>query len=162
VQIPLGQAATQLGAGRVGASSQHPPLHAVNPVPHRVEHVLLLGSQARSTGQSVATAQPHAPFTHPLPFTLPVQSVQLAPQPWVTVSATHAPPTQHVPVPHVPSPATPHAVVQTPPALHVGVVPEQAPHAPPPFPHSALFVPATQVAVGMPTPGWQHPPLHAE
>jgi hypothetical protein len=73
---------------------------------------------------------------HALPFALPVQSVQLAPQPLVTVSATHALPTQHVAAP-------------------------QTAHAPPPAPQAALVVPAEHVPCGLTAPGMQQPPLQA-
>jgi len=105
----------------------------------------------------VATLQPQTPATQALPFVLPVQLTQLVPQPWVTVSAVHEPPTQHVALPHVPSPVVPQALVHVPPAPHVGVAPEHAVHAPPPAPQAPLPVPAPHVPVS----GLQQPPLHA-
>jgi hypothetical protein len=101
--------------------------------------------------------QPQTPATQALPFVLPVQLMQLAPQPRGTVSAVHEPPTQHVALLQVPSPVAPHAAVQVPPE-QVGVAPEQAAHAPPAEPHTPFAVPVWHV----PFNGSQQPPLQAE
>lgn len=96
----------------------------------------------RQWGPSLALLQ----STHAAPF---------APQA-PSVGPTHVPLPQQKAPPHVPSPPEPHAFVQAL-AVHVGVPPLQATHAPPPLPHAALSaVPSTHVEVAES----QQPPLH--
>jgi hypothetical protein len=61
------------------AESQQPPLHGAPPA-HELEHAWAV--QAMPVGQSPAALQPHAPWTHWLPWDDAVQSTQLpgAPQ----------------------------------------------------------------------------------
>jgi hypothetical protein len=73
---------------------QQPPLHPVFAPPQRPSHECRVVEHALSAAQSAATLQPHAPFTHAVPFDADVHDTHAAP---FVPHAGPARPDTHVP-----------------------------------------------------------------